>query len=176
MHDRFFTFRRGSQIGYYQFYFPQHHKNHKETYDYSVDCIKELNLTQTDIESIVKNAFEEAQKYASMVNMIEFLTTKNINTLSSLSTFTRKILNRSSPKIVDYTIDNNSSDEDSDEVNLYNLDDSSGISNDEDQFSSNSTDENEEDEENVVATDVPQATQKNSIAVVSMTKLIHNNQ
>ena len=151
---------RGGQIGDYQFYFPQHHKNQKETYDYSIDRINELNLTQIDIESIVKNAFEEAQTYVSMVNLSEFLTTKNINTLSSLSTFTRKILNRSSSKIVDYTIDNNSSDEDSDEENLYNLDDISGISNDEDQFSSNSADEDEEDEENVVVTNVPQTTQK----------------
>ena len=151
---------RGGQIGDYQFYFPQHHKNQKETCDYSIDRINELNLTQIDIESIVKNAFEEAQTYVSMVNLTEFLTTKNINTLSSLSTFTRKILNRSSSKIVDYTIDNNSSDEDSDEENLYNLDDISGISNDEDQFSSNSADEDEEDEENVIVTNVPQATQK----------------
>ncbi|CAF5047312.1 unnamed protein product, partial [Rotaria magnacalcarata] len=72
---------RGGQIGDYQFYFPQHHKNHKETYNYPKDHINELNLTEIDIEIIIKNAFEEAK---------------------NLSTFTRTILNRSSSKIIDY--------------------------------------------------------------------------
>ncbi|CAF4389598.1 unnamed protein product, partial [Rotaria magnacalcarata] len=67
---------RGGQIGDYQFYFPQHHKNHKETYNYPKDHINELNLTEIDIEIIIKNAFEEAKKYVSMVNMTEFLKTK----------------------------------------------------------------------------------------------------
>ncbi|CAM4824847.1 unnamed protein product [Rotaria magnacalcarata] len=93
---------RGGQIGDYQFYFPQHHKNHKETYNYPKDHINELNLTEIDIEIIIKNALEEPKKYVSMVNMTEFLKTKNIYTLSSLSTFTRTILNRSSSKIIDY--------------------------------------------------------------------------
>ncbi|CAF1446682.1 unnamed protein product [Rotaria magnacalcarata] len=93
---------RGGQIGDYQFYFPQHHRNHKETYNYPKDHINELNLTEIDIEIIIKNALEEPKKYVSMVNMTEFLKTKNIYTLSSLSTFTRTILNRSSSKIIDY--------------------------------------------------------------------------
>ncbi|CAF2709092.1 unnamed protein product [Rotaria sp. Silwood2] len=149
---------RGGQVGDYQFYFPQHHKNHKETYNYSIDHINELNLTEIDIEIIIKHAFQEAKKYVSMVNMTQFLKTKNIHTLSSLSTFTRTILNRSSSKIIDYTIDNNSSDEDSDEENLYSANSISDVLNNEDQFSPNSTDD--EEEGNVIAIDVPHTAQK----------------
>ncbi|CAF3191676.1 unnamed protein product [Rotaria socialis] len=149
----------GGQIGEYQFYFPQHHKNHKDTCTYSIDHINELNLTEIDIEIIIKNAFEEAKKYVSMVNMTDFLKAKNIYTLSSLSTFTRSILNRSSSKRIDYTIDNNSSDEDSDEENLYSANSMSDVLNNEDQFSPNNTDDEEEEEENVIAIDVPHTAQ-----------------
>ncbi|CAF3899527.1 unnamed protein product, partial [Adineta steineri] len=107
---------RGGQIGDYQFYFPQHHKNHKDTINYSVGHVNELHLTENDIEIIIKNAFEAAQKYVAMVNMTQFLK-KNIYTLSGLNTFTKTILNKSLSKIIDYTVDNNSSDEDSDEEN-----------------------------------------------------------
>jgi hypothetical protein len=151
---------RGGQIGDYQFYFPQHHKNHKETYNYSIDHINEFNLTETAIEIIIKNAFEKAIKYVSMANMTKFLKTKNIYTLSSLSTFTRTILNRSSSKIVDYTIDNNSSDEDSDEENLDSANSVSDVLNNGDQFSPNNTDDEEEEEGNVIAIDVPHTAQK----------------
>jgi hypothetical protein len=72
----------------------------------------------------------------------------------------RKILNRSSSKIIDYTIDNNSSDEDSDEENLYNASGTSDELNNEDQFSPNNTDDEEEDEGNVVANNVPHTEQK----------------
>ena len=56
-----------------------------------------------------------------MVNtcIAEFLRTKDNHTLSSLSALTTVISNRSSSKIIDYIIDNRSSDEDSDEENLY---------------------------------------------------------
>ena len=54
----------------------------------------------------------------------------------------------------------NSSDEDSDEENLYNTSSISDELNNEDQFSSNNTDDEEEDEENVVATDVAHTEQK----------------
>jgi hypothetical protein len=151
---------RGGQLGDYQFYFPQHHKNQKEAYNYSIDHIDKLNLTEIDIEIIIKNAFQEAKKYISMVDMTDFVKTKNIYTLSNLSTFMRKILNRSSSKIIDYTIDNNSSDEDSDEENLYNASGTSDELNNEDQFSPNNTDDEEEDEGNVVANNVPHTEQK----------------
>jgi hypothetical protein len=88
------------------------------------------------------------------------LKTKNIYTLSSLSTFTRTILNRSSSKIVDYTIDNNSSDEDSDEENLDSANSVSDVLNNGDQFSPNNTDDEEEEEGNVIAIDVPHTAQK----------------
>ncbi|CAF4106974.1 unnamed protein product [Adineta steineri] len=67
---------RGGQIGDYQFYFPQHHKNHKDTINYSIGHVNELNLTENDIEIIIKNAFEAAQKYVAMVNMTQFLEKK----------------------------------------------------------------------------------------------------
>ncbi|CAM4839175.1 unnamed protein product [Rotaria magnacalcarata] len=65
--------------------------------------------------------------------------------------------NRSSSKIIDYTIDNNSSDEDSDEENIANS--ISDVLNDEDQLSPNNTDDEEEEQDNVIATDVPHAVQ-----------------
>ncbi|CAF1256192.1 unnamed protein product [Rotaria magnacalcarata] len=64
---------------------------------------------------------------------------------------------RSSSKIIDYTIDNNSSDEDSDEENIENS--ISDVLNDEDQLSPNNTDDEEEEQDNVIATDVPHAVQ-----------------
>ncbi|CAF4367375.1 unnamed protein product, partial [Adineta steineri] len=72
--------------------------------------VNELNLTENDIEIIIKNAFEAAQKYVAM--------------------------------IIDYTVDNNSSDEN----------DVSNILNNEEQLSPNNTDD--EEEGNTLATDV----------------------
>ncbi|CAF1442674.1 unnamed protein product, partial [Adineta steineri] len=107
---------RGGHIGNYQFNFPQHHKNHKDTINYSIGHVNELNLTENDIEIIIKNAFEAAQKYVAM--------------------------------IIDYTVDNNSSDEN----------DVSNILNNEEQLSPNNT--NDEEEGNTIATDVPDTAQK----------------
>ncbi|CAF1583154.1 unnamed protein product, partial [Adineta steineri] len=117
---------RGGQIGDYQFYFPQHHKNHKDTINYSIGHVNELNLTENDIEIIIKNAFEAAQKYVAM--------------------------------IIDYTVDNNSSDEDSDEENCSDENDVSNVLNNEEQLSPNNTDD--EEEGNTLATDVPDTAQK----------------
>ncbi|CAF4197087.1 unnamed protein product, partial [Adineta steineri] len=144
---------RGGHIRNYQFYFPQHHKNHKDTINYSIGHVNELNLTGNDIEIIIKNAFEAAQKYVGMVNMTQFLKQKNIYTLSGLNTFTKTILNKSLSKIIDYPVDNNSSDEN----------DVSNILNNEEQLSPNNTDD--EEEGNTIATDVPDTAQKSSMVV-----------
>jgi hypothetical protein len=50
---------RGNQMGDYTFQFPQHQKNHKEKYDYSINNIKELNLTEYDIEKIIYRCNEK---------------------------------------------------------------------------------------------------------------------
>ncbi|CAF4007225.1 unnamed protein product [Adineta steineri] len=132
---------RGGQIGDYQFYFPQHHKNHKDTINYSIGHVNELNLTENDIEIIIKNAFEAAQKYVAMVNMTQFLEKKSIHY-----------------QIIDYTVDNNSSDEDSDEENCSDENDAFNVLNNEEQLSPNNTDD--EEEGNTMATDVPDTAQK----------------
>ncbi|CAF1067144.1 unnamed protein product [Adineta steineri] len=132
---------RGGQIGNYQFYFPQHHKNHKDTINYSIGHVNELNLTENDIEIIIKNAFEAAQKYVAMVNMTQFLEKKSIHY-----------------QIIDYTVDNNSSDEDSDEENCSDENDAFNVLNNEEQLSPNNTDD--EEEGNTMATDVPDTAQK----------------
>ncbi|CAF1095790.1 unnamed protein product [Adineta steineri] len=90
---------RGGHIGNYQLYFAQHHKNHKDIINYSIGHVNELNLSENDIEIIIKNAFEAVQKYVAM--------------------------------IIDYTVDNNSSDEDSDEENCFDENDVFNVLNNE---------------------------------------------
>ena len=59
----------GLQISDYQFKFPQHHKHDKEVHVYSVNPLKQINLTEFDIEKIIQKAFESSKNYATMVNM-----------------------------------------------------------------------------------------------------------
>ncbi|CAF0845345.1 unnamed protein product [Adineta steineri] len=132
---------RGGHIRNYQFYFPQHHKNHKDTINYSIGHVNELNLTENDIEIIIKNAFKAAQKYVAMVNMTHFLEKKSIHY-----------------QIIDYTVNNDSSDADSDEENCSDENDVFNVLNNEEQLSPNNTDD--EEEENTIATDVPDTAQK----------------
>lgn len=146
------------QIAGCQFSFPQHHKTQKESIDYSRDYIDKLNISEADIELIIKNAFEQAQKYVSMVGMTEFLKKKNIYTLSSLNTFMKSILNKSRSKIIDYTADNDSSDEESDEEDLSNTSDAGDqllLDDDDDD-----DEEEQEDEGNSSATNLPNPVQE----------------
>ena len=41
---------RDSSMGDHCFQFPQHHKNNKDAYNYSIGSIKSLKLTEYDIE------------------------------------------------------------------------------------------------------------------------------
>ena len=143
---------RDGHVGDYRFHFPQHHKNDKETLNYSIDSIKHLNLNEHDVENIINTAFERAKNYVSMVNMSHLLMNKNIYSLPDLSSFLKKHLSKSSSKIVDYT-ENDSSDDD-------NTDDESSSGDidtewsDHNQASMNESDE-EEEEGNILASDLP---------------------
>ncbi|CAF1009676.1 unnamed protein product [Rotaria magnacalcarata] len=141
---------RGSQTGQYSFQFPQHHKNDKEAYDYSINNIKELNLTENDIEKIINRAFESAKHYVAMVNMTQLLKSKNIYSLPELSQFIKTILSISSSKIVYYTGDDDSN-YDSDDDEFEDDDDGLAAFDDEDQMLSNTFDEDEEEEDNITA-------------------------
>ena len=94
---------RDSNMGDHCFQFPQHHKNDKDVYNYSIGSIKSLKLTEYDIEKIIYHAFESAKNYISMVNMTQLLENKNIYSLPELSHFSKTILSKSSPKIIGYT-------------------------------------------------------------------------
>ncbi|CAF3331070.1 unnamed protein product [Rotaria socialis] len=153
----------GSQMGQYSFQFPQHHKNDKETYDYSINNITELNLTEYDIEKIISRAFESAKKYIAMVNMTQLLKNKNIDSLPELSQFIRTILSKGSSKIVDYTEDDDSN-YDSDDDEFEDNDDGLAAFDDEDQILSNTFDEDEEEEGeegNITANDLSNVSQQN---------------
>ncbi|CAF1260549.1 unnamed protein product [Adineta steineri] len=110
--------------------------------------VNELNLTGNDIKVIIKNAFEAAQKYVAMVNMTHFLEKKPRHY-----------------QIIDYTVDNNSSDEDSDEENCSDENDVFNVLNNEEQLSPNNTDD--EEKGNTIATDVPDTAQKSSMVVIA---------
>ncbi|CAF2099775.1 unnamed protein product [Rotaria magnacalcarata] len=141
---------RGRQTGQYSFQFPQHHKNDKEAYDYSINNIKELNLTENDIEKIINRAFESAKHYVAMVNMTQLLKSKNIYSLPELSQFIKTILSKPSSKIVDYTEDDDSN-YDSDDDEFEDDDDGLAAFDDEDQMLSNTFDEDEDEEDNITA-------------------------
>ncbi|CAF1474909.1 unnamed protein product [Rotaria sordida] len=153
---------RDSKMRDYCFQFPQHHKNDKETYDYSVDSIKSLNLTEYDIEKIIYHAFESAKQYVSMVNMTQLLENKNIYSLPELSHFIKTILSKPSSKIVDYTEDDDSN-YDSDDDEFEDDEDGSVTFGDEGQMLPNMFDEEEEEEEegNIVANDLSNISQQN---------------
>ncbi|CAF3288524.1 unnamed protein product [Rotaria sp. Silwood2] len=154
---------RGNQKGDYSFQFPQHHKNDKDTYDYSIDNIKELNLTEYDIEKIIYRAFESAQKLASMVNMSQLLKNKNIYSLPDLSQFIKTILSKSSSKIVDYTEDDDSN-YDSDEDEFEDNEDSSvhaAFDDEDEMLPSIFGDDEEEEEGNIIANNLSNISQQN---------------
>ncbi|CAF3639262.1 unnamed protein product [Rotaria sordida] len=131
---------REGQINDYNFKFLQHHKNDEEIHNYSTNPIKQLNLTESDIEKIIENAFESAKKYVTMVNMSKLLINKNIYTLPELSQFIKINISKSSSKVVDYTESINL-DEDSDEDELQDEPNDSEVVDNKDQSSTNSTDE-----------------------------------
>jgi hypothetical protein len=151
---------RGGQLGDYRFHFPHHHKSDKDTYDYSTDHVKQLNLTEKDIEKIIYNAFETAKKYVSMVNMTQLLKNKNNYSLPELSQFIKTSLSKSSSIVLDFT-GGDSSEDDCDEDEFEDEVDSSELFNEEDQISPNISDEEEEEEGNVVAIDLSDTAQQN---------------
>jgi hypothetical protein len=143
---------RGGQINDYNFKFPQHHKTDKNMHNYSINRVKQLNLTESDIEKIIQNAFESAKKYVAMVNMTKVLINKNIYTLPELSRYIKINISKSSSKVVDYTEGisfDEDSDEDSDEDELQDEENTSELLDDEDQLSTYSIDD-EEDEGNIL--------------------------
>lgn len=75
--------------------------------------IKQFNLTETDIENIIENAFEAAKQNMAIVNMSKQLKSDKIYSLTELSQFIQKNISKSSSKVVGYT-DGINLDEDSD--------------------------------------------------------------
>ncbi|CAF1676799.1 unnamed protein product, partial [Adineta ricciae] len=146
----------GIHAGAYQFRFPQHHKSHKETYNYTIDPIKNLTLTESDVEQIIERAFESAKEFISFVKMNDFLKETKFDSLSGLSHFTKMDLDRSS-RITDYLRnDDEDYDIDSDDENDDDENDDDGNDGVEDrrQNSDGSDDDNDEDDGNVVSNDL----------------------
>ena len=148
---------RGGQAGDQRFQFLRHHKNDKETFNYSMDHIKRLNLNEQDVEKIIHSAFEGAKTFVSMVNMSRRLINHGIYSLLELSSFAKSHLSKSSSKIVDYTQTDSSDDEGEGEFEDNNID--SEPFND-DQTSPNVT-EDEEEEENVLASNLSDIIREN---------------
>ena len=144
----------GQTNKYYRFKFPQHHKIDKEISNHSISSSKQLNLTESDIETIIQNAFQLAKKYIAIVNMTKLLINKNIYSLPELSRYIKINISKLSSKVIDYKEGINF-DEDSDEDESHDEDDSE-VSDNQDQLSSNSTD-NEDDEGCVLASDLSDA-------------------
>ncbi|CAF3298097.1 unnamed protein product [Rotaria sp. Silwood2] len=136
------------QVDNYICKFPQHHKTVKEIHNYSINRIKQLDLTESDIEEIIKNAFESAKQYVTMVNMTKLLINKNIYTLPELSRFIKMNISKSSSKVIDYT-EGIDFDKDSDEDESDNDENNSELLDDDDRLSTNGTDD-EDDEGNIV--------------------------
>ncbi|CAF3076569.1 unnamed protein product [Rotaria socialis] len=132
----------------------------KKQYDYSINNIKELNLTENDIEKIINRAFESAKQYVAMVNMTQLLKNKDIYSLPELSQFIKTILSKASSKMVDYKEDDDSNyDSDDDEFK----DNENGLAtfDDEDQMLSSTFDEDEEREGNITANGLSNESQQN---------------
>jgi hypothetical protein len=142
---------RDGHVGDYRFHFPQHHKNSSETFNYSVDSIKQLNLTEYDVENIVLAAFERAKNYVSMVNMSQQLINKNLYSLPSLNLFLRKHLSKSSSKIIDYTANDSSDDDNTDDESPSDIDSQWSEYG---QALPNESDNDAEDDGNVLANDL----------------------
>jgi hypothetical protein len=143
----------GGQIGDYQFKFSQHHKLDKEVHVYSVNPLKQLNLTEFDIEKIIQNAFESAKSYVTMVNMNELLKNKNLFSLSELNHFIKTNISKSSSKVVDYTEDIHF-DEDCDKNEFDDEEDNLEVFDDQDEILSNSDGEEVNDEGSVLTSDL----------------------
>ncbi|UJR06730.1 hypothetical protein I4U23_011019 [Adineta vaga] len=141
---------RSGQGDNYNFKFPQHHKTDKEIHNYSMNYIKELNLTEYDIEKIIENAFEAAKKYVTMANMNTLLINKNIYTLPALSQFIVINISKSGSKVIDYTEDIDF-DQDSDEDELDDEENDSELLDDETLSKNGTDDEDEEDEGNIIS-------------------------
>ena len=141
----------GGQIGDYQFKFPQYHKNDKEVHVYSVNPLKQINLTEFDIEKIVQKAFESSKNYATMANMDGLLKDKNLFSLPELNQFIKTNISKSSSKVIDY-IEDIDFDEDSDKDEFEDEDNPKAFD-DQDEILSNSDDE-VEGKGNVLTSDV----------------------
>ncbi|CAF1124164.1 unnamed protein product [Adineta ricciae] len=144
----------------YHFQFPKHHKNHEETFDYSVETIDKLNLTKIDIEKIIKRAFESAKEYVSMVNMTHLLKKKKVYSLSDLSQFMKISLQKSSSKVIDYTEDVDSDEDDIEDQYGDEENDSETLGSDNQMSTDNIIDDAEEDG-CVLATDLSEIERKN---------------
>ncbi|CAF2399444.1 unnamed protein product [Rotaria sp. Silwood2] len=148
----------GAEVNNCRLKFPQHHKIDTSAYDYSTKSVKELNLTESDIEKIIENAFESAKNYAKLADMTELLTKRKIYSLSDLSQFIKISLNQSSSKVVDYMNGDDSEDE-NDESEFLDEQNKSEVFDEEDQMSPDVTDDDgndhdEEEEDNVLAKDL----------------------
>ena len=143
---------RDGYVGDYRFQFPHHHKVDKQTLNYSINLIQELNFNEYDIENIINAAYERAKIYVSMVNMSQRLINKNLYSSPELNSFLRRYLSKSSSTIVDYA-GNDSSDDDSTDGG-FESDNIDSQSLEHNQTSPDPSD-NEEEEGNVLASDLP---------------------
>ncbi|CAF3933165.1 unnamed protein product [Rotaria sp. Silwood1] len=136
--------------------------NDKEINNYSINPIKQLNLTESDIEKLIENAFELAKKYVAVVNMTKLLINKNIYTLPELSRYIKTNTSKSSSKVVDNTEGINL-DQDSDDDELKDEINDSEILDDEHRLSTNSTDDDDDDDDegNILASDLSDVERQN---------------
>jgi hypothetical protein len=81
---------RSNHMRVHNFKFPEHHKNKNNSYNYSINNNRQLNITEHGIEKIINSAFETAKKYVSMVNMAPLLRNKKIYSLVELSKFVQR--------------------------------------------------------------------------------------
>ena len=165
---------RGGHVGDYRFHFPHHHKNDKETMNYSINLIQELNFNEHDVENIINTAYERAKNYVSMVNMSQRLIKKNLYSLPNLNSFLGRYLSKSSSKIVDYTGNDSSDDDNTDDESQNDGIDSQPFEHD--QASPDGSDEEEEDG-NVLASDLPDVAKKdfNGCRIYDRINLQHSN-
>ena len=152
---------RNDQMGEYSFKFPEHHKNNKEIFSYSINNIQQLDITEYDIEKIINSAFQTAKEYVAMVNMASLLKTKKIYSLPQLSEFVKAVLSKSFSTIVDYTEDNDS-DKDSDDDEFEDDEDNLVTFNDEDQIPNIIDEDDDDDEEgNIISNSLSNISQQN---------------
>lgn len=111
----------------------EYYKNSRETHEYPNNILKELYLTEDDVERIIHRAFDKAQQYILVVDMLQLLKSKSIYSLNDLNGFIKTILSEFPSRIVDIT-KNKESDYDSEEDDYEGDDNCFAAFEDEDQL------------------------------------------